>query len=194
MSSLPLTRLGPVAGFSRDARFAALWQPEQAPKGEAPPPVDPVTQAYERGYREGAAAAAAAAEKAERERDEARAAIHLSFARLDDQSAVELRERLRQSVLALCESAIMPLAVDPDGLTARVERAVSMLQRAQDERLVRLNPEDLALVRDRLPQGLKVLSDPSVERGGLRIETSDGGVEDGPANWRRILEEAFREC
>ena len=57
-----------------------------------------------------------------------------------------------------------------------------------------LNPEDLALVRDRLPKGLTVEAEPGVERGGLRIETPDAGIEDGPAQWRRILAEAFREC
>jgi flagellar assembly protein FliH len=69
-----------------------------------------------------------------------------------------------------------------------------MLRRTQDERRVLLNPEDLALVEGRLPPGLAVEPDASVERGGLRIETEDGGIEDGPSQWRRILAEAFRAC
>jgi flagellar assembly protein FliH len=88
----------------------------------------------------------------------------------------------------------MPLAIDPVGLAARIEAAVGLLRRSQDERRVLLNPEDLALVQARLPDGLVVEPDASVERGALRIETTDGGIEDGPSQWRRILAEAFREC
>jgi len=194
MSSLPLMQLGRPSGFARDSRFAAVAAASSEKHGEVPPQPDPVAEAYERGYREGAARAAEEARRDEQERDRARAAIELAFGRLDERDAEQLRERLRQTVLALCESAVVPLAIDPEGLAARVERATSMLQRAQDERIVRLNPEDLALVVDRLPPTLQVEPDPSVERGGLRIETADGGIEDGPSHWRRYLAEAFHEC
>lgn len=194
MSSLPLMQLGRSGGFARDSRFAALTAGTSQKHGETPHEPDPVAEAYERGYREGAERAAEEARRAEQQRDQARAAIELAFGRLDEADAVQLTERLRQTVLALCESAVLPLAIDPDGLAKRVERAVSMLQRAQDERIVRLNPEDLALVSQRLSPTLQVEPDPSVERGGLRIETADGGIEDGPSHWRRYLAEAFREC
>ena len=135
-----------------------------------------------------------AALEAERERDARREAIELAFARFDEASAAALRERLRQTVLALCEEAVVPLVIDPEGLALRIDKATAMLQRSQDERRVLLNPEDLALVEGRLPAGLLVEADATVERGGLRIETPDGGIEDGPAHWRRVLVEAFGEC
>lgn len=194
MSSLPLTQLARPAGFARDTRFAGLFGAVAEESAEASPQADPLTDAYECGYREGAAMAAEEARRDEEERDAARHAIERAFGRLDEGDAARLRDRLRQTVLALCESAVLPLALDAEGLAARVERAVSMLRRAQDERVVRLHPEDLALVGDRLPGSLKVDPDPSVERGGLRIETADGGIEDGPSHWRRYLAEAFREC
>jgi flagellar assembly protein FliH len=50
------------------------------------------------------------------------------------------------------------------------------------------------LIGTRLPASLTVEADPSVERGGLRIETTDGGIEDGPSHWRRALAEAFGQC
>lgn len=195
MSSLPLMQLGKPAGFSRGGRFAALYgTPAAAQPAALAPEPDPLTEAYERGYSEGAAHAAEDARKAELDREAARGAIELAFTRLDADDAARLSERLRDTVLALCEAAVLPLALDPNGLRQRVERAVGMLQRAQDERVVRLNPEDLVLIGARLPASLTVEADASVERGGLRIETADGGVEDGPSHWRRALAEAFGQC
>src|SRR5690606_14494664 len=194
MSSLSLLQAGKSPGFARNARFAALYDEASEKPAEAAPRPDPLTEAYERGYREGAAMAAEEARRAEQEREAAPVEIELAFGQLDEEDAARLCDRLRQTVLALCEAAVLPLAIDAEGLAARIERAVSMLQRAQDERVVRLHPDDLALVRDRLPASLKTEPDPGVERGGLRIDTADGGVEDGPSHWRRYLAEAFREC
>jgi len=194
MSSLPLAQLGRLPQFSRDGRFAAMFGTRASHPAEAAPAADPVVDAYERGYREGAGKAAEDARLAEHQRDARRSAIELAFAQLDADDAERLRERLRQTVLALCEAAVLPLALDAEGLVARVGRAVAMLQRAQDERLVRLHPDDLALIEGRLPAAFRVEPDPTVERGGLRIETADGGIEDGPSHWRRALGEAFRQC
>lgn len=190
---LPLERLRGSGGFSRDPRFSPLYV-VAAEEAAAEPERDPLAEAYERGLAEGAAQAEARLREEERERDARRNAIELAFARFDADSAAALRERLRLTVLTLCEDAILPLALDQDGLVARIGKATAMLQRAQDERRVLLHPDDLALVEGRLPADLVAVADPSVERGGLRIETEDGGIEDGPSQWRRILEEAFREC
>ena len=73
-------------------------------------------------------------------------------------------------------------------------RAVAMFSRAEDERTLRLHPEDIALVSDRLQADWKVVPDPTLARGALRVETTSGGVEDGPAEWRRALAEAFHAC
>lgn len=194
MSSIPLDLLRSRGGFSRDARFAVMSAPLQGGVAGAAPIRDPEMEAYERGYAEGLAQGEEQAKAAERERDERRAAIELAFARFDERSAVELRERLRQTVHALCEEMIVPLALDPDLLAERIEKAAAMLQRAQDDQCVLLHPEDLPLVEGRLPDALAIRGDVSVERGALRIETEDGGIEDSPTQWRRILAEAFREC
>ena len=50
------------------------------------------------------------------------------------------------------------------------------------------------LVGKRLPEGLDVLPDPALERGALRVETQNGGVEDGPAHWRAAIAEALASC
>ena len=69
-----------------------------------------------------------------------------------------------------------------------------MLQRKHDQRVIHIHPEDLELVKGSIAEGLELIPDGSVERGGLRVETEDGGVEDGPQQWRRALAEIFDTC
>lgn len=189
-----LTGAPAEGGFRQDARFAS-----PALHRAAMPPVpveneDPVALAWAEGYARGAEDARSEAAQAMVADAEARAALDLSFARFDAELAETLRQRLQDTVMALCEATLVPYAHDVAALAERVERAVAMLARADDERVIRLHPDDLALVAPRLPAEWKFSADPTLERGALRVETQNGGVEDGPAQWRRALAEAFHAC
>ena len=70
----------------------------------------------------------------------------------------------------------------------------SEMTRSYDERTIRLNPEDLALITDRLRAEWTVVPDPSLPRGSLRVESVEGGIEDGPETWRRAIAEALGPC
>lgn len=188
MSSLPFAELAAGSGFVCDPRFAA------ATAVPAEEPDDPLARAWHDGYAAGFAEAAAAARTEAEAADAARARIEIALARLDADQAEQLRQKLFITVEALCETALAPLALDRDALVARVARAAAMLARADDERVLRLHPDDLALVKSHLPQGLEVQGDPALERGALRVESSNGGVEDGPAHWRRAIAEALAQC
>ncbi len=188
MSSLPFAALAARGGFTADARFAVPIDPLILPAG------DPIAQAWAAGHaagRDEAALAAAAMADAEAAQ---RTTLELSLARLDTELAEALRQRLLTTVEALCEAAIAPLALDKQALTDRVARAAAMLTRADDERVLRLHPDDLALIAGQLPEGLPVVPDAALERGGLRVETSNGGVEDGPEQWRRAIADALSGC
>ncbi len=176
-------------GFVCDPRFAPL-----AGKPQAPEVGDPLAEAWEQGHAAGQAEAGAAASAFADTQTAARKRIELALARLDSDQAEALRHKLLATVLALCEAAIAPLALDHDALTARVARAAQMLARSDDDKRLRLHPDDLVLVEGRLPEGLTVEPDPALERGSLRFETSAGGVEDGPAHWRRAIAEAIAAC
>ena len=184
---VPWTELGRSAGFQSDPRFSPL-------ANRTPPPGDPLAAAWQEGHAQGLAEARAEAEALAEAEAAARARIEISLGRLDGELAEALRQRLIDTVAALCEAALAPLALDRAALLRRVEAAAAMLQRAEDERVLRLHPDDLKLIAKDLPQGLEVLADPALERGALRIETSAGGVEDGPAHWRRAIAEALAQC
>ena len=193
MSSLPLLALAGGAGFTQDPRFSAAPAPPPPPAPE-PEVEDPVALAWAEGYEAGVAEAGALA-KLQAEADEAaRGTIELALARLDAEQTEALRQKLYATVEALCEAAIAPIALDKAALVARVERAAAMLARADDERVLRLHPDDFKLVAKRLPAGLDVVPDPALDRGALRVETQNGGVEDGPAHWRAAIAEALASC
>ncbi|MBX9645277.1 MAG: flagellar biosynthesis protein [Novosphingobium sp.] len=177
------------SGFASDPRYGG-----GAPRPEPLEAEDPLTQTWQQGYAAGFAEAQHTARELAEAETEGRAGIELSLARLDAELAEQLRQKLFATVEALCAAVIAPLALDQVALAARVERAAAMLARADDDKLLRLNPDDLKLVAKQLPKGLEVLEDPALERGALRIESQSGGVEDGPAHWRRAIAEALAQC
>ena len=190
MSSLPFAALESSGGFRADPRF----QHGSLPNPPAPSAGDPLATAWEEGFAAGAATVREEAE-AVRQADLALLArLDLSFAQLDAERTEQLRLKLYATVEALCEAAIAPLMLDREALAARVARAAAMLARADDDKVLRLHPDDLSLLEGRLPDGLATQPDPSLERGALRIETQGGGVEDGPSHWRRAIAEAIEQC
>ena len=193
--TVSLDALGRPTGFRRNARFSHANEPVDAPSpGAEAPADDPIARAYSEGFAAGCAATQLQADDRAHTEAQAREALSLSFAKLDNDLQEELRLRLRDTVAALCEAAIAPLALDEDALLRRIEKAVSMLARADDERIVRLHPDDIALISPRFAAEWQIVPDSSLERGGLRIESTNGGVEDGPAVWRRAIAEALHQC
>lgn len=187
MSSLPFVAIAESAGFQSDPRFVAAVT-------SVPKPGDPLAQAWAEGYAAGLDEARAEA-AAETEADAAaRAKIAITLARLDADQAEQLRQKLTATVTALCEANLAPLALDKDALVARVARAAAMLARADDDKVLRLHPDDLSLIAKQLPEDLEIKEDPALDRGALRFETTSGGVEDGPAHWRRAIAEALAQC
>lgn len=180
-------------GFARDLRFTstAVAPRQVEPEMEAS---DPLANAYAEGYAAGVAEANAAAQAREMVDEAARRHFAFSFAKLDADLAEGLRDKMHQTVTALCESVLHPLALDAGALARRVETAVSMFVRADDERVIRLHPDDLTLVGAKLPADWQIVPDAALERGALRVETSSGGIEDGPVQWRAAITEALRLC
>ena len=191
MSSRSLLMLEP-RGFAADHRFAARTaSPLEDFSG---PLVDPLEEAFARGLAEGEELAAEAYRGQLAEVQERFAGLERGLAELAVQEGDVLRARLTEMVAALCEDTLRPLALDRDALAARVEHAAAMLTRAQDQRIVRLHPDDCELLRPVVGGRLALEPDPSLARGALRIETEDGGIEDGPEIWARAIREALGLC
>ena len=175
----------PRGAFRADDRFGA--KAKIAPPARQP---DPLAEAWNEGFR------TAAAQVREDMAHETAASLQVeqAFTRLADSEAEALAEKLRETVIALCGAVLDGAGIDPDTLSRRIASALALLRRSTDEKVLRLHPDDLELVADRLPRGLETRADLALERGALRIETAAGGVEDGPAQWREAIAAAVRAC
>lgn len=189
MSSIPFAALAASTGFAADPRFfaGATAMPAHDPEAEQ-------ASLWAAGHAAGRAEAEAECAALLAGRNAAQAALKITLARLDAEQEELLRQRLYATIEALCEASLAPLQFDRDALLARVHRAAAMLARADDQRVLRLHPDDLALIGETLPEGLETRPDPALERGALRLETANGGVEDGPAHWRRSIAETISQC
>lgn len=187
---------GSTGPFARDARFVPEGERTQAEAVAMPRAAqeDPLQAAFADGYAQGAEDARRAAQVEAAEADAARHRIETALVRMDEDLLHQLQDRLRQTVLSLCDAALAPAAIDAEALARRVTAAAAMLARAEDARVIRLHPEDLALVHARLPEAWHCEPDPALERGAIRVEGAQGGVEDGPEQWRRAIDDALKQC
>lgn len=196
MADLSLLISRSAGRFTADARFdgTGAVADEAWAAMPVPAPLDPLAAAHDAGFAAGIAAGRAEGLAHGEAARECRDRLGFSFARLDVELAETLRQRLHATVVALCEAALAPLALDVPALVRRIERAAAMFMRADDERVIRLNPDDLAVVQGLLPPDWTFLPDPALTRGALRVETQSGGVEDGPVQWRQAIAEALDPC
>ena len=156
--------------------------------------IDPVEAARSAGYDEGLAAARSEAH-ATAARD--RAMLESLVAAINADARID-RERLaghlRQTVLHLVTTMVAEAGVDGDLLTRRVGIAAGMLADDAESALVRLNPEDVALVDGRLPANIFAAGDAAVARGSFVLESAATIVEDGPDIWIEQLAQAIERA
>ncbi|HEX8389766.1 MAG TPA: FliH/SctL family protein [Sphingomonas sp.] len=167
------------------------WDPLDPTVEDAPEPVDAVETARAEGYAEGLAAATADAAQA-RARDEALiaglAAALAGAGRIDREA---MASRLRSTVLLLVTRLVGESGVSADLLAARVDAATKLLADEAESALLRLHPDDVALVEGRLPDRVFAAGDAGVARGSFVLESASTVVEDGPEMWLEQLAAAI---
>ncbi|MBD8702109.1 flagellar biosynthesis protein FliH, partial [Sphingomonas sp. CFBP 13714] len=79
----------------------------------------------------------------------------------------------------------------PDLLAGRIESATELLADSAEAALLRLHPDDVALIEGTLPKSIFAAGDPNVARGSFVLESASTIVEDGPAMWLDQLASAI---
>lgn len=168
------------------------WDPFAAEAPAAPTGfVDPVAAAHDAGYAEGRAAALAEIEEARAREAALLEQVSQALAAGAHFDRERMAGHLRQTVLHLVQRMIGEAGVAPDILASRIAAAVDLLADSAESALLRLHPDDVALVRDRLPATIFPVGDPHVARGSFVIESASTIVEDGPEIWLEQLAQAI---
>lgn len=196
-----------IAGFSPRNHTGAMMAQAFAPAGFAPADlraraagprpfdaadpfevqsqVDPVEVARAEGYAAGLAAAAA-----EEGRDRALAdGIAQALSGRVDRD--EVARHLRQTVLLLVSKIVGETGVAADILAGRVEAATELLTDNAESAMLRVHPDDVALLEGRLPATVFAVGDAAVARGSFVMEAASTIVEDGPEMWLDQLAQAI---
>ncbi|GGA44015.1 FliH/SctL family protein [Sphingomonas psychrolutea] len=172
------------------ANPTAGWDPLDA---SAPPTafVDPVAAAHAAGYAEGVEAALAEV-AATGERDRALLIALTDALQADDRVDRDaVARRLRQTVLLLVTRLVGDIGIAPDLLASRIEAAADLLSDAAESAMLRVHPDDVALLEGKLPRQIFAIGDASVARGAFVLESASTIVEDGPEEWLEQLAQAI---
>jgi flagellar assembly protein FliH len=168
------------------------WDPftpeVQATRGEF---VDPVAAAHAAGVKLGREQMLAELE-AERKRSGSltdRVAEALAKGAHFDRD--RMAGQLRQTVLMLVARMIGEAPVDGDLLAGRIAAATDLLADSAESALLRLHPDDVALVKDKLAASVFPVGDPHLRRGHFVLESASTIVEDGPDMWLEQLAQAI---
>jgi flagellar assembly protein FliH len=166
------------------------WDPLD-PQAEIAAEIDPIEVAHATGFAEGLAAAqAAAAESAARDQQLVSELLEaLKFGGGFDREA--MAGRLRQTVMFLVSRLVGETGVAADLLANRVDAAADLLADKAEAALLRLNPDDVALLDGKLPTTIFAAGDANVTRGSFVLESASTIVEDGPELWLEQLAAAI---
>lgn len=99
---------------------------------------------------------------------------------LKPEAGPELSMLLRETVFRLVGQICDRIVIDADFLDTQIAAAVAIISEVDGARQICLHPDDAALVGNR-SFALAVRPDPSVDRGMIRIECSQGWIEHGIA-------------
>jgi flagellar assembly protein FliH len=173
---------------NRDHDPTEGWDPFAACGSPSEPAIDPVEAARVAAHAEGYAQGLADAAEQARLHAEARErdghlvdSIGQALASRVDRDAIA--EHLRQTVLKLVSKLVGEIGVDPALLAGRIEAATDLLVDTQESAILRVHPDDVALLDGHLPETVFAVGDAAVARGSFVLESASTIVEDGPALW-----------
>lgn len=156
--------------------------------------IDPIAAAQAAGYLEGidAGRAEAAADLARDRSLTERLAEALTGASRIDRD--RLAGHLRTTVLHLVTRLVGEIGVAPSLLANRIETAIDLLADSAEAAVLRLHPDDMALVHGALPKSVFAAADTGVARGSFVLESATTIVEDGPELWIEQLTDAIEHA
>lgn len=176
----------PVAPRSRDEADADDAD-EEAIEARHDGFVDPIAAARAAGFAEGVTHAHALAAEADDARAALATALAAELARAGRVDRETLARHLRETVMFLVTRMVGEIGVSAELLAARVAAAADLLADGAEAAVLRLHPDDAALIAGALPGHLHAVADAGLARGSFVIEAASTIIEDGPDRWLEQL-------
>lgn len=147
-------------------------------------------QAYQEGFAAGLREGRAQGEAYSQRVRELLSGLERALERFEAEMAEEVLDLALEIARQLLRRS---LSVEPERVLDVVREAIENLPQLSEHPVLVLHPEDAELVRQMLAYEYqesvwRVVEDPHMERGGLRIETAEGEVDATlPTRWKRIV-------
>lgn len=172
--------LGKTGGGSAfHARFADGQEiVRKAAPAQASRP-DPLEQARADAFAEGFDAGMRIATENFAADDDARGKLAQALEQLVPATNGVLSSLLSAAVLRLVTQIVGESQVNADLLAERVAAVAAFIEDGQSRSSLHVNPDDMPLLEGR-EFGFPLTPDADVARGGVRLATADGWIEDGP--------------
>mgnify|MGYP003392356878 CR=1 FL=1 len=103
----------------------------------------------------------------------------------------QLARQLREAVLSLVTKLVGEIGISGDLLAGRITAAADMLADSAESAMLRVHPDDVALLQDKLPATIVSVGDAAIDRGSFVLESASTIVEDGPELWLEQLTQAI---
>lgn len=159
----------PAGGVAANGRAFANDEPEIDLVDQAR--IEAFTQGFDEGCRVTGEANAADTQVRER----LAAALEL----LAPAPSGTLAAMLSATVVRLVGQIVGEVAVDADLLQQRCEAVAAFMDENENKGALHLNPDDIPLI-DGANLAVRLVSDASMKRGCVRLDTGEGWIEDGP--------------
>jgi flagellar assembly protein FliH len=151
---------------------------------------DPLEAARAAGFAEGLAAGRAEAVPDTRN-ESLIAGLTQAFADGTRVDREQMARELRQTVMHLVTRLVGEIGIAPALLAQRIAAASDLLAGTAESALLRVHPDDVALLEGLLPASVFAAGDASVARGSFVLESASTIVEDGPEIWLEQLASAI---
>ncbi len=174
------------SGFSGGMPFGAA-SPIEPSADSASHDVDAIAQARAEGEAVGRTAA-------QTEFDAKLAEVESTVLQIEQAFADQMAALLNETVIALCEKTLAPLAMDKDILLQRCQNAAAAIESDLSHAQLALHPDDCAAVEPVLGDTLSLMPDPQLARGNIRLTTPSTAIFDGPDQWSASIRRAIEAC
>lgn len=179
VASVSVAGVRPVSSSGFRSLYTGVPGRQAAVYADPEPDADPVEQARMEGFTLGFDEGCRVTGEAMQTETDACQRLAEALELLAPAPSGMLSTMLSATVVRLVEQIVGEVEIDIERLLQRCDSVAAFIEDNEGKGALHLHPEDVALVEGH-DVGVRLVADPAMKRGCVRLETADGWVEDGP--------------